>query len=93
MLTGTVGFQGTAFATNTADSVRFVLRRSSDGSYWNGSEFQTNWTFVSLPVNSVGTWKTKLNLGPGGYHVVSYAVDSEGVVEAKPQVHFFSVLQ
>lgn len=91
-LTGTIKFQGTAFAPNVASSTRFVLRRASDGTFWNGTEFQPGWTFVSLPVDNVGRWKTQLNLAAGGYHAVSYAVDSEGVVESKPQIVYFTSL-
>ncbi len=91
-LTGPVTFQGTAFASSIASSVRFVLRRSSDRTFWNGTGFQSNWTFVSLPVDDLGAWKTQLDLPVGGYHAACYAVDSEGVVESKPQIVFFTSL-
>ena len=82
---------GTAFASNQADLVRCIVRRKSDGQYFNGTSFQSDWTFTAVPVESDGTWSYLVQLEPGEYYVATYAIDQFGAREPAPQVNFFYV--
>jgi arylsulfatase A-like enzyme len=90
-MTGTVKCEGTAFSTGQAKLVRFVLRRASDGQFWNGNDFQAPWTFVELPIAQDGGWQQSVDLAPGDYFAVSYTVDKADGYQRKPTIHFFTV--
>lgn len=91
VMTGTVKCEGTAFSTGQIKLVRFIVRRASDGKYWDGESFQTAWKFLELPVAQDGTWHKSVNLAAGDYFAVSYAVDHADQYEKKPAVHFFTI--
>ena len=82
---------GTAVSSKQADHVRLVIRRKEDGKYLNGSEFQSEWTFTSVPVETDGTWSTSMELDAGAYFAITYAVDKSDAREKTPQVHLFFV--
>ena len=91
VLTGSVKCEGTAFSSGQIKLVRFVLRRASDGHYWNGNEFQAEWKFIELPVAQDGSWSQTVNVEPGNYFAVSYAVDHADGYERTPAINFFTV--
>ena len=87
-----VTIRGTAISSRQADLVRVVVRRQSDGMYWNGTDFQSDWTFEPVPVAADGSWSTSIEfLAPGGYFAATYAIDRSGARELTPQVNFFTV--
>lgn len=90
-MTSPVKFTGTAFSTDQIEHVRFTIRRASDGAYWNGADFQTDWAFVELPVEQDGSWAESVDLDPGEYFAISYAADGAGEFEETPEVNYFVV--
>ena len=82
---------GSAFSSNEADLVRVIIRRRSDGLYFNGTDFQSDWTFTPSPVAADGTWSTSLELDAGAYFVATYAIDTSGTREELPQLNLFFV--
>ena len=82
---------GNAFSSNAADLVRVIIRRRSDGQYFNGVDFQSDWTFLPTPVAEDGTWSTSIELDTGAYFVATYAIDNSGAREELPQVNLFFV--
>jgi arylsulfatase A-like enzyme len=90
-MTGVVTCHGTAFSTGQMRLVRFIIRRSDDGQYWNGTTFQKKWTFSELPVAQDGSWSQSVDLKPDDYFAISYAVDFADGYERTPAIHFFSV--
>lgn len=90
-MTGEFTIRGTAFSSEQADLVRLVVRRKADGEYWNGSEFQSDWTFHPSPVEADGSWSYSIDLDSGDYFVVSTAVDKSGTCETKPVINLFHV--
>ena len=82
---------GRVFSSNEADLVRVVIRRRSDGLYFNGTDFQSDWTFMPSPVAEDGNWSTSVELDAGTYFVVTYATDTSGAREELPQVNLFVV--
>lgn len=91
VMTGTIKCEGTAFSTGQAKLVRFIIRRASDGQYWDGNDFQAAWTFIELPIAQDGSWEKSVSVEPGDYFAVSYAVDEKDQYERAPVVHFFTV--
>jgi len=91
MLSNNFDVHGTATSSNQIDHVRCIIRRQTDGQYFNGSDFQSDWTFAACPVEADGTWHTSVQLDPGVYFAISYAIDESGARELTPQVHFFTV--
>jgi len=77
--------------TNEADLVRVIIRRRSDGQYFNGTDFQSDWAFLPAPVTEDGTWSAAIDLDAGAYFVATYAIDSSGTREELPQVNLFFV--
>ena len=84
-------FHGTVSSTNQAGYVRSIVRRKSDGQYYNGTSFQSEWTFVRLPVSADGTWRNSVTAEPGDYFAISYAVNESGAREISPQINYFYV--
>ena len=82
---------GNASSSNGAELVRLVIRRRSDGLYFNGIDFQSNWTFMPIPVTEDGTWDASIELDSGAYFAVTYAIDRSGAREQVPQVNLFFV--
>ena len=82
---------GNASSSNGAELVRLVIRRRSDGLYFNGIDFQSNWTFMPIPVTEDGTWDASIELDAGAYFAVTYAIDRSGAREQVPQVNLFFV--
>ena len=82
---------GSAFSSNTVDLVRVIIRRRSDGRYFNGTNFQSDWTFMPSPVAENGSWSTSIELDAGAYFVATYAIDTSGSREELPQVNLFFV--
>ncbi len=82
---------GSSFSSRGADLVRVVIRRRADGQYFNGTDFQSAWTFLPSDVSDDGTWSTSIELDTGAYFVATYAIDKSGAREEQPQVHLFFV--
>lgn len=81
-------FHGTAAS---ADHVRCILRRQTDGMYFDGTNFQTDWTFIRVPVAEDGTWQTSIETEPGRYFAITYAINKAGAREMAPNIHFFFI--
>ncbi len=88
-----IQFQGTASDNEGFDRVELALRRESDGTYWNGSYWQTGRTGGAWLANAynatAGTWTCTATLPaaggtgpnvltPGNYMFQAFAYDSEG---------------
>ena len=82
---------GSTVSSTAADLVRVIIRRRSDGLYFNGTNFQSDWTFLQSPVTENGTWSTSIQLDAGAYFVATYAIDISGAREQQPQVNLFFV--
>lgn len=83
---------GTASDDRSVESIRLVVQNQTTATYFNGNEWQTDWTWVSVPVNEDGTWSYQVPETFGAVYVGSRAVDDSGNVQKPPGYTYFVVL-
>ncbi len=89
---GAVEFHGSQSDNLGMAEVRLVAIDTSNWSYWNGSQFQTDWTYIDASFDeSTGQWDASLNLPPGNYLVTLRPIDLLRNQPAVPEFLFVGV--
>lgn len=89
---GDVSLYGTQSDNLGMAEVRLVVIDTSNWSYWNGTQFQSSWTYVDTNFDeSTDLWDANLDVPPGNYLITLRPIDLLRNQPAVPEFLFIGV--